>query len=389
MTYLLQVGGGAAGDKVGLAERIDQGKAFPLISRISDHLPLGLDLFAKAPRDRGEADIPAWAAKIKGFAVAVARAFGEDRINESAFAELDRWKKTVRRVYKQIVQGQKKLSEAYGGQARKLTKAITLYGLAMRTRPDVPNIETMMKKNDFLKGLVRLDSAADNNRYEVERLQEYIHHLYGEGVREEAVLCKADLDKLQSPEGYLPGGNGGGDHASARAEGTTPRGQEPTVVAPADDRQACLIGAGRPEQNDKKYSGVVWAENRKGATKEAIALYLHGYNKRVPAELRPVLPICAEVIDQVHETNDSCAGPDGIPFVIYRSDCLVGGGIASVLHRITKALGEGVRGPDSFNQARLFLIAKTDSLLIQDTRPISVTDCVNRIVASCLQWPRQ
>ena len=55
-----------------------------------------------------------------------------------------------------------------------------------------------------------------------------------------------------------------------------------------------------------------------------------------------------------------------------------------MLQRITKALGEGDKGPDSFNQARLFLIAKTDLLLIQDTRPISVTVCANRIVASCL-----
>ena len=96
------------------------------------------------------------------------------------------------------------------------------------------------------------------------------------------------------------------------------------------------------------------------------------------------MPTLADVIDQVHKTNDSCAGPDGIPFAIYRADCLVGGGAASVLHRIIKALGEGEKGPENFNQARLFLIAKTDSLLVEDTRPISVTDCANRIVACCL-----
>jgi exonuclease III len=297
--YLLQSGGGEAGDKVGLAERVNQGKIFPLISRISDHLPLGLDMFAKAPRDRGEADIPAWAAKIEGFAVGVQKAFGEDRTNESAFAELDRWRKTVRRVYKQIVEGQTKLSEAYGGQARKLTKAITLYGLAMRTRPDVPNIEAMMKKFDFLKGLVRLDPKAEGNRYEAEPLQDFIHQLYGEGVREEATLCRKDLDNIQNPGVYLPGGTGGGDQLRElktqlpgdRSRLSTLR---PTVDKPATSEPAVL------NKTIKRYYGGVWAESQEGATKTAINIYLQGYNKRVPAELRPVLPSCAEVMDQIH-----------------------------------------------------------------------------------------
>ena len=144
----------------------------------------------------------------------------------------------------------------------------------------------------------------------------------------------------------------------------------------------------------KKYYGLVWSEDGDGATTNEIALYLRGYSKRVPPGLRPKTPTLDDVIDEIEDTQDSCAGPDGIPFAVYRADSRAGGEVASVLHRIVKALGRGEKGPKAFNEARLFLIAKTDSLLVEDTRPISVTDAANRLVASCLKsrhgaraWP--
>ena len=98
----------------------------------------------------------------------------------------------------------------------------------------------------------------------------------------------------------------------------------------------------------------------------------------------PTLPGREVVEDVAKNTNDSCSGPDGTPFACYRADCAAGGPVSSILHRVLVFLCGGRTGPAAFNKARLFLIAKTDSLLVQDTRPISVTDASNRIIASCL-----
>jgi hypothetical protein len=65
-------------------------------------------------------------------------------------------------------------------------------------------------------------------------------------------------------------------------------------------------------------------------------------------------------------------------------DAKVGGPASALLHGVLLSLSRGTMAPDDYNKARLFLIPKTDSLLVQDTRPISVTDAANRIVASCL-----
>ena len=208
--YLIPAGGDNGRPKVGLGDRIDQGRTLPLISRISDHLPVGLDHFARPPSTSGDADIPAWVEKIDGFGDAVAKAFGEDRVDISAFVELERWRACVRKVYKKMVQGQKKLGVAHGGQARKLSKAIVLYGLAMRTQPDTDKINGLIKNNPYLTGLVTKGWESENFRYEVDKLQDFIQKMYGEGVRDSVSLSPEELDKMERPAPYLPGSSGGG-----------------------------------------------------------------------------------------------------------------------------------------------------------------------------------
>ena len=47
-------------------------------------------------------------------------------------------------------------------------------------------------------------------------------------------------------------------------------------------------------------------------------------------------------------------------------------------------LGNGIPPPKDFNHARLFIIPKSSSPLISKTRPISVTNADNRIIAKCI-----
>ena len=128
----------------------------------------------------------------------------------------------------------------------------------------------------------------------------------------------------------------------------------------------------------------MWAEEEKGAPEDEIGRYLRDYEKRIDLDLVGARPSREQVESVLQNTNDSCAGPDGIPFMCYRTDANEGGPVSLLLANVLDALSSGTKGPKAFNKARLFLIAKTDSLLVQDTRPISVTDASNRIVASCL-----
>ena len=321
-----------------------------------------------------------------GFGEAVATAFGEDRTEVSGFDELDRWRATVRKVYKNLVMGQKKLGVAHGGQARKLTKAISLFGLAMRSQPDHDKIEALIKLNPYLEGLICMGPETENFRYEVEGLQEYISRMYGEGVKEAVAINAEDLDKMERPAPYLPGGGGGGDYLrdlKSRLPGDRSRlsALRPTAGS------AATSAPGQMDKTIKKYYGVVWSEDENGATGQDIAMYLRGYSKKIPRDLRPAIPNLEEVTDEVESTNDSCAGPDGIPFAVHRADCRAGGAVTSILHRIVATLGRGEKGPKSFNQARLFLIAKTDSLLVEDTRPISGR--TRPIESWQAAWPRR
>ena len=55
---------------------------------------------------------------------------------------------------------------------------------------------------------------------------------------------------------------------------------------------------------------------------------------------------------------------------------------AAVLHGVLSALIRGLTPPAGFNHGFLFLLPKKETGLVSDTRPISVTNTDNRILAS-------
>ena len=170
-----------------LAGRMKKGEAVPLISRLSDHLPVGLDFIQKPTKATGPSDIPAWVEDVPGFLEAVEKAFGKEERGSCPFRDLARWKKAVRTKYKELIAGKKDVGEAYGGQARKLTEAIVLFRLATRKRPDVPQIEAIMSESASLKGMMCRSEGTRDNRYDVKKLESMIADLYGEGIRETAI----------------------------------------------------------------------------------------------------------------------------------------------------------------------------------------------------------
>ena len=94
-----------------------------------------------------------------------------------------------------------------------------------------------------------------------------------------------------------------------------------------------------------------------------------------------VRPTLESVSKLLASTNNSCAGPDGIPYAIYRA---LSSYVCPIFLDLFNNLAEGGRAPPGFNEGILFLLEKKDTFLIKDTRPISVTNADNRFIARML-----
>ena len=93
---------------------------------------------------------------------------------------------------------------------------------------------------------------------------------------------------------------------------------------------------------------------------------------------RPDLEFITEIINR---PNDSAPGPDGIPFAVWRAAPDLA---APILLRVFDAIAKGHTPPEGFNHGLLYLLPKKDTGLISDTRPLSVTNTDNRILAAAV-----
>lgn len=123
---------------------------------------------------------------------------------------------------------------------------------------------------------------------------------------------------------------------------------------------------------------VIWDTDPAEPVDAARAAYLRAYDGQVDPS-----GICIPTIDAVKKsilhTNNSCAGPDGIPFAYYRKMADI---YAPIALEMFEDLSRGAKAPKGFNAGLLFLLPKGSSGLVTDTRPLSVTNANNRIIAS-------
>ena len=83
----------------------------------------------------------------------------------------------------------------------------------------------------------------------------------------------------------------------------------------------------------------------------------------------------------VNRPTDSAPGPDGIPFAAWRAAPDLS---ALLLHRVFEVIAKGHSPPEGFNHGLLYLLPKKDTGLVSDTRPLSVTNTDNRILAAAV-----
>jgi ribonuclease HI len=86
------------------------------------------------------------------------------------------------------------------------------------------------------------------------------------------------------------------------------------------------------------------------------------------------------------ESGDTAPGPNNIPFAAYRKMVDLA---APIFLKVITALQNGTLPPLSFNDAIFHLLPKKGTGWVADTRPLSVSNTYNRIIASAIKWAIQ
>ena len=95
----------------------------------------------------------------------------------------------------------------------------------------------------------------------------------------------------------------------------------------------------------------------------------------------PEIPSEQLIAKVIRNAGNSCAGPDGIPFACYKA---IAATASTVFQGVITALASGELPPAGYNFGLLFLLPKKGTLLPSDTRPITVTNADNRLVAAAV-----
>ena len=134
--------------------------------------------------------------------------------------------------------------------------------------------------------------------------------------------------------------------------------------------------AGKAEIIRLFYSKL-WQRDSNEPSPASMRSKLQHYKGKVNQDLIG-FPTLDSVTASILSTNDSSPGPNGIPFNVYRRLVKF---YAPIALDLFNDLAAGCKAPKDFNHGLLFLLPKGDSGLVADTRPLSVTNTNNRIIA--------
>ena len=130
----------------------------------------------------------------------------------------------------------------------------------------------------------------------------------------------------------------------------------------------------------KTFWSKTWSARTSPSSRSERDSYLRSFNKLIDLSLCPC-PTVVDVERAINKSNDSAPGPDGVPFAAWRAVAPLA---APLLYSALQAMLRGQLPPPGFNLGTLFLIPKKLTGVISDTRPISVTNTDNRILASVM-----
>ena len=354
----------------------------------SDHYPVSFTFHNSTPSKHRLPTIPKWIASSPAFASAFHQLWSH---SASDFAAAALFKRCSFRAYR-VVLGEVRAASS-GDQIRVLSAAFKLMRLTLRGLGDEEPAQLLLQLHPELSAtlcphlnlpVLHLLRPFIDNLLVTTPSSPQLHFPEGSVPSQATNFILAVKNELPPDRKRLIAFTDYDDCIDAEILKDFPdrpkMGQGP-VTAPAD--MSAMINF---------YWGPIWQRRKDQPSAPDVYNYLRQYLTRVPAALNPSTPslspdaIC-ETMDfswqellcrVVNGSNNSCPGPDGIPFAAYRS---LGGISTKFLLEVLILLANGTLPPPGFNVAHLFLIPKDDSGKVLSHRPIAVANAENRLVS--------
>ena len=359
-------------------------------SASSDHYPVGIKFVSTEPSRKRKTTIPVWLARSDAFH----REFTSRwKFLGSSFQAAEAFKAHARRIAKAVLREAHTAST--GTQISNLSAAIALLRLINSGDVDSDRVTSLLGRHQALSRCIDPSSHLPSYPLTATFIEEIITTPpQGPDLSPASPsLPSPTTNIIKGIKAQLPsdrkrlGGFVDYDPLDEVINSEYPvRGSFGEGVITDSDRMANMI---------KQYFGKIWTKRAGAPPLQEMLNYLNDYKTRISASLHPSFPnlteedVCSEielswlgvVLAAIKKSSDSCAGPDGIPFAVYRALPSICG---AFLLEILIDLANGVPPPPDFNLGNLFLIPKDESGFVLNHRPITVGNSDNRLIASVM-----
>jgi len=346
-----------------------------------DHLPVTFRAYPNEPprSSKRASRIPAALAADPIIRQRIESRWAGSSHHENQYVALDRWKSIVREVVDKHYSDRHQLAKLLHADANELTTLLRILRHCSRPNPDLPRIRALLSPLDHPALLVDTTALP----IDTSKLRARLRELRASSP----VDADDDVDDETTEQAWIPPPSSAPISTTRHANHLKELASAlPSTRKPlrALRRTAREEPTSDPEEMGNLLTGFwskIWSKRSKAPTAQQLSSYLANYHTRIPPHLQPALPTLDECVDGINGSGNSSAGPDGIPFAFYRAFSL---SLGPLIHRITHSLASGELPPPGYNHALLYLLPKNDSLLPSATRPISVTNCDNRIIAKLI-----
>jgi ribonuclease HI len=301
--------------------------------------------------------------------------------SQSCYAALDAWKSSVASGCTHHFKMVAKRKREFTTRAASLSASLRLLRIGLSPRPDPHAIQRVLHTTPSLS--IMVDGQGE---VRLRPLELQVQALLNAGAIGDKDPNAIDLSDSLSPPPLPPSSSPARPSAHISMLDDI-RGSLPSTRA--------RLHALKPDSNSNPTSDpktmaqiilrfwrTIWAARTDAPSGKELDDYLRDYlPTAIPGSLIPSIPDLDTIIDGLLGSSNSAPGPDGIPFAFYRAFAHE---LGPIFQAIVNDLAAGNLPPAGYNYACLFLIPKNNSMEIPDTRPISVTNADNRIVASLI-----
>jgi len=322
---------------------------------LSDHIPVSITYADPCEHDELRPTIGRWLASSPEFKAAI-KGLWKDLPIRHPYQTLKRYKETL---FKAARVAQRSLHQSRSSHLR-LSHHISLLNLIQQPQQKPNNISKLLKIYPQLHDLVKQDSTGswlDNG------LEIAIRNLLSETSTDLNPTKPKKRNIISSLSDSAP-------HFKPTLPSLRPDPDSPST----NDRDEMAEIA-------KDFWSNIW--RKRGLDDHGVSSrmeFLNNYHSTVNLDLL-IQPDLQDILDAICSPKNTCAGPDGISFAAWRAWPEAS---ANVLNAVLNSICNGRLPPANFNQGLLFLLPKKQTGLINDTRPLSITNTDNRILASAM-----